>query len=570
MKTCCLSNSKIRYLRALFILTISMLSMAGCNRKNVESPNNSDQNWGFGSSSESKDNNNTFQSNTAAIADQSTYTYIDDASFLAKVKENMIGEYEGIYRMSYQDAALAQMEEEKRIKQYTIDNPLLIYNPFGTNLSSLYLYLGNQQQKVVVYYTVSAADETIPDFSDTLYINRTASQEIEGQIVGLIPGQQNKLVIDIKNDAGSRIAKKAYLIDVPSNTSNVPTKLSVEIVSEVEYTRGLFHYLTKTLNGEYYVFYDNYGILRGNIPCNIQQVGAKALPAGNQLVIECMDNVFAVLNNLGKVVSIYPYESGGNIIDYDYDNTNNTILMIVQRLDAQSTDLIVALNLNKGEWVVNTDFTKLIPKYKELFVEETTNSNDQNIEASKSKDWMGLQDIQAMEGNDLIVLSKSLNSVIRVNNIYSQPVIRWIIGPEDLWRNTEYESLLLFESGKKTKLQEIDGMTTLSSKKLKEGQFYLNLINRESLAQEQPKSYFYQYVVDEFQNRYRVVKAVTFTERNQESSAIVYGTHVILGMLGEKTILEYNDKGEIMLRIILPNNNSSNQIYKYTMDRYWF
>ena len=183
---------------------------------------------------------------------------------------------------------------------------------------------------------------------------------------------------------------------------------------------------------------------------------------------------------------------------------------------------------------------------------------------------MGLQDIQAMEGKDFIVLSKSLNSVIRVNNIYSQPVIRWIIGPEDLWRNTEYESLLLFESGKKTKLHEIDGMTTLSSKKLKEGQFYLNLINRESLAQEQPKSYFYQYVVDEFQNRYRVVKAVTFTERNQESSAIVYGTHVILGMLGEKTILEYNDKGEIMLRIILPNNNSSNQIYKYTMDRYWF
>lgn len=567
-----LSYSKKRFLQVLFLLVIGTVGVVGCNRSNVESPNNTDHIWGYGNTSGS--NGNTFHSNTASIAEVAAYAYIDHNAFLAQVKEGLGANYQDIYNIYFQDFVYHQIEKQKQSEKYSIDYPLMINNPFGTNHSSIYLYLGNQQQKVIVYYTVSAADETIPDFSETMYINRTTSDELEGQIVGIIPGQQNKIVLDIRDDTGKRIAKKAYVIDVPSTNSQVAQKLTVEVLSELQYTRGLYHYLSYQTKGAAYVFYDNYGILRGNIPCNVEQKGAKMLPVDNQVLIECSDNVFALMNNLGKVIRIYSYNDGGNVIDYDYDNENNTVLLIVERSDDQCADLVVTLNLTNGEWQENTDFAKLIPDYQKIWMDnkistENTVEEIDNTAKDKSNDWIELQNVQVMDGKDMIVLSTKLNSVIRINNIYVEPVIRWIIGPESIWKDTNYESLLLYESGKKTILQEIDSMTAHTSKKLKEGQIYLSIINRES-AKEQLSSYFYQYVVDENLNRYRVVKTLNFTEATKESSAMIYGTHVIIGMVKDNVLLEYNDKGEIMLRIHLPNNNFSSQIFKYTMDRYWF
>ena len=524
----------------MFFISIVMILITGCNRSNVETPNNSDPIWGFGNNSDKK--GNAFHSNKDKIADVNSYTYIDHDSFVASVS----GSDQNVYRMNFQEEAYRQINEQKKSKVFTIDHPLMIYNPFGTNYSSIYLYLGSQEQKFIVYYTISVADENIPDFSETMYINYTTSNELEGQMVGLVPGQQNKIVIDIRNDVGSRITKKAYLIDVPANNSNVVQRLSVEVMPEAEYTRGFFQYLQKGAKGTFYVFYDNYGILRGNIPCDVKQIGAKLLPTGNQLFVECSDNVFALMSHIGNVISIYSYKDGGEVIDYDYDEINNIVVMIVKPSEDVS-DKIVMLNLANGEWKENTDFAKLLPEYEHLT----------------------LQNIQVMDGKDLIVHLKDLNSVIRINNVYTNPVIRWMIGPETIWKDTDYESLLLSENGKITKWQEIDSMTAMSSKKLKEGQFYLNLISRDETGAAQFTSNFYQYVVDENLNRYRVVKTLNYTETTKESNGFIYGTHVIIGRSGE-ILLEYNNKGEIMLRIQLPNNNSSYQFYKYTMDRYWF
>lgn len=543
--------------KLILVTCICVILLLGCNRSNVESPNNNNNIWGFGNIV--KNESNTFQSNTASVADTSSYTYVDQVSFSKLIKDSIIGQYEGIYQSNYQQEALAQMNKLKEAKIYSTENPLFIQNPFGTNSSSLYVYFGAPTQQIILYYIVSASDETIPDFSDTMYFNSANTLDLEGQMIGLIAGQQNKIVLDVRDDAGSKISKKAYFIDVPAKASGVAQRLSIETSDNVEYTRGLLNYLVKEKDSSYFVFYDNNGILRGEIPTYVRQPDARILPAGNQIFYEYSDNLFALLNNLGFVVQTYSYDGGDNIIDYDYDSSQRKVLLITEDAETLSRDKVVSLNLDSGEWYLLVDFKNLLRSYfKSLASGEE--------ETQEKSDWLGLNYIYAVEGKDLIVFSKELNSIIRVNNIYSQPVIRWIIAKENQWKDTSLESLVLSISGKNI-IGTIGSVAYSTSKKLKEGQIYLSLISSQS---QETSIIFGKYIVDENQNRFRLQQSLTLPSNYNNCSAIGYGTHAIIALWSESSITEYNNKGEIMLRMILPSTNFSYRIYKYTMDRYWF
>lgn len=543
--------------KLILVTSICVILLLGCNRSNVESPNNSNNIWGFGNIVENE--SNTFQSNTAAIADMSSYTYVDQVAFSQLVKDSIIGQYEGIYKSNYQQGALAQINKLKEARAYSIDNPLFIHNPFGTNSSSLYVYFGAPTERIRLYYTVSASDETIPDFSETMYINSANTFDLEGQMIGLLSGQQNKILLDIRDDAGNKISKKAYILEVPAKKSGVDQRLSLETSNNVEYTRGLLTYLVKEKDSSYFVFYDNNGILRSEIPTGVRQSDARILQAGNQIFYEYSDNLFALLDNLGFIVQTYSYDGGDNIIDYDYDDTQKKVLLIVEDAGTKSRDKVVSLNLDNGEWYIIADFKNLFRSYyKSLPTTEET---------QETTDWLGLNYVFSVEGKDLIVLSEKLNSIIRVNNIYSQPVIRWIIAKNNQWKDTSFESLALSNSGK-TDLGRITSLAYSTSKKLKEGQLYLSLIN--SNKNQETNIIFGKYLIDENQNRFRLQKSLTLPSNHSNCSAIGYGTHAIIALWDERSITEYNDKGEIMLRMVLPSTNFSYRIFKYTMDRYWF
>jgi hypothetical protein len=181
-----------------------------------------------------------------------------------------------------------------------------------------------------------------------------------------------------------------------------------------------------------------------------------------------------------------------------------------------------------------------------------------------------------INGKDVIVCSRTLSSIFRINNIYEKPVIRWIIGSDQQWGKTNYDSLLLFESGRQTSKFSLDSVRYVYNKGLEHGQISISLIDYNNPSKNQgtksssENTQFRKYIIDEYQNKYWSVQQLEFSPHSKNCSALVYGNHVILGLEDEQEIIEYNEKGEILLRMRFPSKNSSYNVNKDTMDRYWF
>lgn len=546
-------------------IVLSVFSFVGCSRRVVESPNDNNNTWGF--NNQKQEAENTYDDKNATIAELGSFTYYSSDSFRQLVEQNIIGTAESNYATNYQTTAKEQLELLKDSKTYTIDNPLLIHNPFGTNVGGLYVFLGSPSYKINLYYKVSIEDATVPDYYDTMYINRTTSDIVEGQMIGLIPGYKNKVVIEIRNVDGTRINKRAYYIDVPANTIANPMRLKIEESEHLSLARGLFSFLVQYENQSYFLFYDNKGILRAEIPTKTKNEEAKILQTDNRIFFEYDRNQYVLLDNLGNVVDTYQWKENSHLLDYDYDETNNIILFLEAVGEKGHVQRVVQLDLAKKEWKETCDFKKLMPDYEKLI-----DAKQDILHVTKEDDFFKFNSIQSANGKDLLVCSKELSTIIRVNNIYFYPVIRWMIGEEELWKDTEYESLLLFETQGKTVEAGIDSLTYMKNKQLKEDQCYLAFINYNIANKHTPasESNVIKYLVDENQNRYRIVLNIPFPYHSDRCSAMVYGNHVILSLGQEKQFIEYDDKGEMMLRFTIPNINSSYRVIKYIMDRYWF
>ena len=72
------------------------------------------------------------------------------------------------YDVEEQTDIAKALEEEKKCDNYTPENMLIKYNPYGTNTLSLYVYF-NTDSPVSVTYTVHVDDENISDFIRTAY-----------------------------------------------------------------------------------------------------------------------------------------------------------------------------------------------------------------------------------------------------------------------------------------------------------------------------------------------------------------------------------------------------------------
>lgn len=555
-----LKKKSIKYrniMKIILVFSVIVVFSVSCDKDNNDSNEGSDQFWGFGNSDKIEINNSYNDKISEAAKD--SYTYYTSEDFQSFIIDQMNGNISSIYDENYQELANSHLQEIKELKTYTYESPLFIMNPFGTNTCGMYIYMGKSDSKLGINYTISINDKTIADFSESMFLSYK-DKEIEGQLIGLLQGRTNKVVLEVLDSSGNRISKKAYYFDIADLDSIKEQTLRFEFGDKVDLSRGLFAFHAKDDTRSHFLYYDNYGVVRAEIPTEMQDANTKILQVGNNVFYGVRDDLFVLVNNLGYIENYYPWEYSDLYTEFDTDIEKNKVLFIVNAsIDENCT--ILGLDLNTGE-------------YKEYL----------NIE-KLMRSPMKFDEMQVVDGKDIIVNSNEMSSIIRINNIYTSPVIRWIIADESLWKDSNYETLLLYKKGNFQSQFNQKSIYYSESRKLKEGQFYLSLFHFEGTNSQKSatsaseggittngmRSFYYQYLVDESVNGYQLVKKIEIPDiTTNDCMAMPYGGNVIISIGALKEFREYNSKGEIMSKYYMNDTNFSNPIFKYTMGRYWF
>lgn len=266
---------------------------------------------------------------------------------------------------------------------------------------------------------------------------------------------------------------------------------------------------------------------------------------GNNMIFSFDINKFASVNRLGEVEKIYDLGDQWAIHhDYAYDSKNNCLDILVTKNNTKTVeDYIIKLDLKSGKVTQPMDFKDYMADVEKKADEKTT----ENVRSSTDGlDWIHFNTINVVNGGDLILSSRELSAIIRVNNVYTKPVLEHFIADDSVWNSTKYEKLNLKKIASFTSNAGQHSVTYIKAPSLKDGQYYLIMFNNNykgaksrldfdwsyykgaGTIKEGDKFMFYKYRVDEKAGTYKLVQSIDLLYSPIVSSVQEYcGNYVV-------------------------------------------
>ena len=507
-------------------------------------------------------------------------------------KELKKKEIKTVYTMKYQKAAQKQVDAEKKKHYYTLQEPLLILNPYGTNRTGLYIYF-EHSERVNVEYEVSVKEEEIAPFNGKLYTNMTGMplSEQEGQIIGLLPGRTNYVLLYLYDQEHNLVGREGYKIDVPDYGTVKEIKLAMEQSrNENQLTDGLyclFGYDRR--NGEepgHMLFYDNEGVLRAEIPIADGMQDSNIEQIDSNILYLCSNEKMVLVNRLGKVEKIF--NLGDKYVahhDFEVVETLDKVIVLAdQRSKGTKEDIVLSVDLYTGKIKKILDFEKLMPEIRER-ARITKDCPDQDY-----VDWLHFNTVSAINEKDILLSSRETSTIMRVNNVFGKkPKIAWLIAEESVWEGTKYEKLLLKKEGNFASQAGQHTTTYMSDPALGEGQYYIHMFNNNYGGQhsypeqnwsvipgvglpgkDAEYSYYYRYLVDENAGTYQLVQEFGLPYSSIVSSTQHYKENIVTCSGNAGVFEEYNADGKRIARYFMDVDPFTYRVFKYDMKGYWF
>lgn len=497
-----------------------------------------------------------------------------------------------VYDMVYQEGVQDQLDKWKKKNTYTLETPLLVLNPFGTNTTGLYIYF-EYGERVNVSYEVSVKEEDVCNFSAAMFTN-TAGMPLknqEGQIIGLQQGKLNYIILYLYDKDGNQVEKVGYRVDVPDYGRVKEAKLNYEMTrNETQLTPGLYCLFGYDRRNEeelrHLLFYDNEGNIRAEIPLGKGGIfDVRVQKVNGNMFFACGARQYAQINHLGKVEALYSigkkYKS-----HHDFDVAaalDKCVILADERSKGTKEDVVLCLDLYTGKVKKILDFEELMPDIRAK-AKITENSADQDY-----LDWIHFNTVQMINETDLILSSRETSTIIRVNNVFKEPKLAWFISDEIAWKGTDYEKLMLKKEGDFPSQAGQHTTTWVEDPELPEGQYYLYLYNNNyavnhaypdldltgipgvgSYGKAAEYSYYYKYLVDENEGTYSLVQKIELPYSSIVSSAQEYGGNIITcsGMAG--LFEEYTNDGRQIARFFMDVELFTYRVFKYDMKGIWF
>lgn len=492
------------------------------------------------------------------------------------------------YDLTVQKDIQDQIDAYKKSDTYTLKNPLVILNPYGTNTTSLYIYF-EEEAKGSLSYKVKV--DGYEDYENTLYQD-SASTTHEYQIIGLIPDVNNEVVLTYKNEAGKTIKKVAFNVTPPTFKSGFASSIEKTSYSTSALSDGLYYLfgLNYTYSGYSYLV-DNDGVVRSEIVLE-DDMSENVMFDGEDMIFSINYSRMARVNRLGKVTQIYDFDNYEIHHDYVLNEEGKALILATNNDKESVEDIILLLDLESGGYQELVDFDDILGEYKSL----TSNFSEDSTWGSwgdTSWDWLHFNSITLVGDDEMILSSRETSTIMKLSNIYDNITIDYFIGDESIWEDTAYASYSLNKVGDFNDQAGQHSVTYMESDDLEEGQYYLYMYNNnydcyesrigytqnmegasKSFSDDNSSSYYYCYLVDENKGTYTLVDEIDVPYSSIVSSVQNIDNNILINSGMQTTFYEYDENHKKIASFYYNDEEQSlllgYRVFKYDFVGYWF
>lgn len=470
------------------------------------------------------------------------------------------------------------------IEPYSFEEPFLMIDPYNTNTTAINIYF---EDEGVVEYTVHVEDDSIPDYTNTLYQTKVENN-YGSSIIGLVAGYENEVHMTLTLEDGT-VKENDFVFNMKNikNSGNVSTTLEVEEGNSVSSLEdGLYAVLghDKNYNADIYL-YDNNGILRSELNLEDYRADRIIFTDDDSIIYSSNEDELIKVNSLGKIEQTYYLGDYEMHHDYRYNEDHERLLILASKKESETIeDCIISLNLRDGSVKEIIDMKDLLPEmYKKAFHPE------ENDYGGSELDWVHLNSIDFIDEDSIVVSSRELSSVIAIDNIYDEPTIRYILSVPEMYEGTSYSDLVYQKNGDFTASAGQHSVVYETDDSLPEGSYYLYMYNNNyggsatlpdfdftiyfpgvGNYQEGEASYYYQYLVNETDKTFTLVKKIPVDYSSIVSSTQELGNNIITSSGLSHLYAEYDQDGDLIRKFKYTSKKFAYRVFKYDFNDFWF
>ncbi|MGO1560157.1 MAG: aryl-sulfate sulfotransferase [Ruoffia tabacinasalis] len=532
------------------------------------------------------ENNDDTENIDIRLYQDSTTTVYDfvlpDSEFIARNFNHTDPEIQTQY-----DAAVQKL---KSMHNFSFEDPLFILNPYGTVTNGLYINFNHHNDDATVNYTITTEGHKNDHIFQRSLKNASEDSDLfESQIIGLVPGVDNHIELELVDNSNEVIDTLSFNIQMPKTSSFYPSYLSTQDGDSTrQLSDGLFYLVgTSQFNGFTY-FFDNEGVLRAEIDTNSYRFD-NLLFHEDYIIMANTSTQLIAMNSLGQITQYYDMPGYNMHHDFIIGQEDEVLILasLNDRKSIRREDIILSLDLNSGQIKELLDLKDVFGDYMQV----TTPSYNQDGDAT-DLDWIHINSIEKVDEDAVLLSSRETSTIIKVSNLYDEPKVDYLIGPEPVWMGTDYSNLLLTQKGT-FPLHGGQHSLNLSRTSIQsDGEYYVTFFNnnywryltrpdymghieehnsRNFEPNPDDLSYMYKYLIDESEGTFELIQSfpVPYSSIVSNVDPLPNGNYAINS--GKANVFsEYDSKGNLIRSYHYVSGNFAYRAFKDNFTDFWF
>lgn len=492
---------------------------------------------------------------------------------------------EDLYDTDRHAEVYERLESLKREGGYTQDSPLVVYNPYGTNAHSVYVYF-ETEVPMRASYRVSVQVEDIPTFAARCVAEESYSAKHEYLLIGLTAAQSNRVSVVLEDAEGNSCVRTFY-VTAEERFGFGQEKLNVaKGTGEAQLSEGLFvHFGNISGSKEAIQMYDNDGVLRSELPL-LEGSGKRLLFYEDNMYYNISDAEIVALDRFGRAVRVYSI--AGYTIGHDYclDEEQKKLLVLASRAAEEGKissvdDILLAVDLISGDVSEVVDMGVILKEYKEI-----CKTNEEGV-----LDWLGLNSVQMWNDSGVLLGAREPSAAFKIKDIYGIPMLEYIIGEELMFAGTGYETDLLMKLDDFEAFVGANTFTCVKDELMPSGVYELYLYDNHiagtdsrpefdysemaddlgSSLKKGTTSYFCRYLVNETARTWELLESVPLEYSGYYGSAqLTEDGHLITDTAGRFAYSEFDGERNLLRKYTTVGTERLGRVFKYGFEGFYF